>query len=297
MSLKTSLLRGLFGLVGLMLVSSAFAEDYKINLVRPNKVGNEYANSVTAKVSRTSTAVLNGQEQEESKDFKSFTAACKGTVKILMIDDKAKYPTRIRYEVESLTKDGVSLYPQGTVIIARLSGNEVTFDIDGTQPDVEHTAVIAVLLDLSRPNGVTNEDATNEPYKPQKVGDTWPINASKSTKEFRSEESLQVTPDQLKGQSKLVDVKDLNGQKALVIRSSITADGLKKDLPDGSSISDGKITCEINEVLPVDPTQPVISLDTKLNMTITMNPHFGSTKTILHVKSDRKERRAAITAD
>jgi hypothetical protein len=280
-----------------MLASSAYAQDYKVSLIRPDKIGDEYANSVTARVTRTYVKVLNGEEQDESKDTKSFTAACKGTVKVLAVDDKGKFATRIRYQVDSLTKNGESMYPEGTVIIAKLLGSEVVFEIDGSQPDAVHAAALAVLLGLGRPNGVTNEDPSNGTDKPLKIGDTWPVNATKTTKQLGGENSLEITADELKGESKLVDVKDVDGQKAMVIKSNITADGFKKELPDGGWISDGKITSEINEVLPVDEKLPAISLSTKMSMTITMNPHFGSAKSIVRVKSDRKERRAPVTPD
>jgi hypothetical protein len=288
-------MRFIVSFVCLFLITAtvAGAEDYQIKIVRPDKVGDEYTTSITASVSQTFQKNL--YDDDDSKKTDSFTAACQGNLKVLAVDEKGKFATRIRFQVDSMTKNEKELYPEGTVIIAKIVEKETTFEIDGVSPDDEHEAVLQALLNLTAPNGITNEDETNGTDKSQKVGDTWPINADKLKKELGGRDGNPSIASQISGESKLVSIKDVSGTQAMVIKSTVTANGVKKDLPDGSSISDGKITSDITAVYPVDPALPIISLQTKVSMTLTMVPHFGNNKSVWTIKRDRKERREPVT--
>jgi hypothetical protein len=265
------------------------AEDYKIKLVRPDKVGDEYASSVTAKFSKTTVTMKNGEETDRKTD--AFTAACQGTVKVLAIDEKTGIADKIRFQVDSLTKASRDLYPQGTVIICKRSDGDTSFEIEGERPDEENAAVLHALLgDVGRNHGLTNE-AEAKASQPQSVGSTWPINTEKIATEFAGEDS-PITADELKGESQLVSVKKVDGKDAMVVQSKISAGGFKKDLDEGrGSISDGKLTVITTDVLPVDESLAKLSSTTRITLSLTISPPLGSSKSIVTTKLERKERR------
>jgi hypothetical protein len=269
------------------------AQDYKIQFVRPAKVGEQFTTAISAKKSETTQTLLNGEP--DKKTTRSLTAQCQGTLKVLQIDDKTGVVTKIRYEVDRLTRDDdESYYPAGTVIIAKKDGSETAFEIDGERPDAEHTEVLSMLLDASSPNGISSRDDSTGTTARQKVGDSWPINAGKIAS-YYADGGTPVTADELKGQSTLASVKKLDGVDVMVIKSKITADGFSKDLDGGASLSDGKMTTEVTDVLPIDISLPVVSLSSKLTSTVTINPPLGSRKSVINTRIERRERREAMT--
>ncbi len=270
----------------------AQAQNYKIKLVRPDKVGDQYASSVTAKVSETTVTTKNGEETDTKTE--GFTAACQGTVKVLAIDEKTGAATKIRYQVDTMTKNGRALYPQGTVIIAKRSGSDTSFEIDGERPDEDQAPVLTALLgDVSRTHGLTNEAEAKGTSSPQQVGNSWPIKTDQIAEQFSGENS-PVTPEQLKGESELVAVKKVEGQDVMIIKSKITADGLKKDLAVRGAITDGKLTAEVTDTLPLDETLPKLFSTSKLTLTMTIAQPLGATKLIVTTKQERKERRDPV---
>jgi hypothetical protein len=276
----------------MILTSSVRADDYKIKLIRPDKVGDQYTSAVTSRVTETVVSLQNGEETDRKTE--KFNAECQGTVKVLAVDEKTGFATKIRYQIDKLARDGKDLYPAGTVIIAKRDGDETSYEIDGEHPDETSLPIIASLLDLPGSRGMTTEAESNAIDKPQAVGATWPINTSKVAKDI-SNDQLAITADELKGESKLVSVKKVDGQDVMVVKATISADGFKKDLPNGGSVSDGKMSAEITNVLPVDDTQPAISSSSKITVTVTVNPPLGASKSVVTTKRERKDRRDPLT--
>jgi hypothetical protein len=278
--------------VSLIFGPIAGADDYKVKLVRPDKVGDQYMSSVTAKHTEIYVTTKNGDETDRKTE--TFTAACQGTVKILEVDTKTGLATRIRFQVEKMTKDDDELYPQGTVIIAKQDGTETSFDIDGDRPDEDHVEALNALLGTGRSNALMTATATaTAADEPRQVGGSWPINVGKFPTGMY-EEGHPVTTDAVKGERKLVSVKKMGGQDVMVVKTTITGEGIKEELPDGWTITDGTITSEASDVLPVDDKQPAVSSVAKLTVKITMAPPLGASKSIVTVKAERRSRRDPV---
>jgi hypothetical protein len=274
-------------ILALLLTASAVrAEDYKVKLSRPDKVGDEYTNTVTAKVSQSMTLTVNGNEAPAKTD--KFKAECKGTVKVLAINEKTGSATKIRYQVDKLTKNGDELYPQGTVIIAEKIGHQTTYDIDGDRPDAEHAAVLDVVLDVNSTTDEYSDDQTMGTDKAQKVGDTWPIDADKSAK-MLSDDELTIDAAHLKGESKLDEVKPVDGTDAMVVTTTMTADNLKNDLPNGATMTDGKMSIELTETMPVDASLQPLIMTAKTSFEMTVQLPQGAGTSVVKVKRELKE--------
>jgi len=286
--------RGFFAIMVLALsVRLAQGEDCKVKPIRPVKVGEEYSSSVTAKFSKTTVTTKNGEETDRKTD--AFTAACQGSVKVLAINDRTGVATKIRFQVDSMTKSNRTFYPQGTVIIAERTGADANFEIEGERPDEDHAAVLNALLgDVGRNHGLTNESEGKAAAQPQAVGSTWTLSTDKILDQF-SDEDLPITADQLKGESQLVSLKKVDDKDAMVVQSKITADGLNKDLDGGrGSMSDGKFSLVATDVLPLDESLPKLSSVTRVTITMTITPPLSSSKSTVTTKLERKERRDPV---
>jgi hypothetical protein len=283
-------------ILSLLLTSvAAHAENYKIKVSRTQKVGDEYTNTVMAEVSQSVTITVNGIEAPAKSD--KFKAECHGSVKVLAINEKTGSATKIRYQVDKMTKDGDEFYPQGTVIIAEKTGHDTTYDIDGDRPDAEHVAVLEELINISSTTDEYCDDQLIGTDKPQKVGDTWPIDPEKNAKDL-SDDELMINPAHLKGESKLVEVKPVDGTDAMVISTTMNVDTLKNDLPNGGgSITDGTMKLDLTQTLPVDESKQPLTMSAKMSLEMTVQLPQGAGTSKVTVKRELKEVRGAAAKE
>jgi hypothetical protein len=257
----------------LLSASFAAAQEYKIQFTRPDKVGDEFVADVSAKSSTKMDATVNGALQPIKDE--SFKAEMHGTVKVLAVNDKSGEATKVSVTIDKLTKDGNDVYPAGTVIIAEKTGPKASFQIDGKPAEAENVEVLDSVISVSDATRDNNDDALTGTDQAQKVGGTWPVNSDKLAKDMSSS-GLPLTPDELKGESKLVEVKTDNGVEVMVVHTDVNADGIKKDMPDGSAISNGKMTAEVTYTMPTDTTLPLISGTEKTHIAMDINLAGGA---------------------
>lgn len=288
-SFVTRLAVGALGLA--LMVSAARGQEYKIKLSRPVKVGDEYVTTVSAQSTQKMDVTINGQSQPLKND--TFKAALHGTVKVLAVNEKINGASRITITVDTLTRDGADLYPAGTIITAEKTGQKTSFVIDNAPVEDEKAEVLDTLINVDRADQTTSDDDLTGTDQPQKVGDTWPINADKLAKEI-SDNGLPLKGEDLKGESKLVEVKKVKDADVMVVQTTVTADGIKKDLPDGSSISDGTLKAEVTYTLPTDNTSPAISSGNKMHLVMTVDLPGGAGKASIVTDRQVNEDRAPV---
>jgi hypothetical protein len=271
--------------------AAAHAQDYKIKLARPDKVGDEFITTVTTKSDQSTDATINGQAQPVKND--AFTAKLHGVLKVLAVSEKGGGATKVTCKVDTLTKDGAEFYPAGTVITAERTGEKSVFTIDGDKVDDDKATVLDAVISLESPDRASNDDEQLGTDKPQKVGDTWPIDSGKVAKEI-SDSGLPITGDEIKGQSKLVEVKKINDTEVMVIETIITGDGLKGTLGDGSVISGGSLSGKVISTLPTDGTSPMISATNKLHAVLNINLPGGVGKATITTDREVTEEREPV---
>ena len=86
----------------------AAAEQYKVRLVRPYKVGYEFDTEATITYKR-----------EVGGNVTSFTGQLYGTVKGLEVNEKTGGVTQVQCTVARLTRDGKELYQSGVVLVGK----------------------------------------------------------------------------------------------------------------------------------------------------------------------------------
>jgi hypothetical protein len=255
-------------LLSMFLTAAVFGEGYKIKINRPDKVGDEYRTTISAKFIQTADMLLReGQPQPQKSD--GFTAELHGTIKVLAVNDKAGAATRISCKVDQISRNGVDGYPAGTVIIAEKVGQKTSFTANGVAVEGDNAKVLDLLFILDNPDRTTNDDQLFGTDQPQQVGGTWPINPDNVAGQI-ADDNLPVTGSMIKGKNKLVEIKRVNDVEAMTVSTTFTAEGIKKDNADGSTVSDGKLIANADLLVPTDASLPIIKRDYKYKMTFNM---------------------------
>jgi hypothetical protein len=275
--------RSLLCLVGLTLAAgTARGQEYKVTLVRPAKVGEQYVTTIKAKLSSVNP--------EKSEDF---TADLHGTVKVLAVNEKTGSPTKISCKVDKITKDDKEVFPAGTVITADKSGAKTAYTVDDKPVADADKSVLDALLDVSSPDKTASDDEIFGTDKPQKVGDSWPVNKELLAKDM-SEGFLPLPAESVQGESTLVEVKKVKDVDSMVVKSSASSTMNRMALPNGATV-DGKLEGSQTVTLPVDKSLPPTTVKSKFTMKMTVAAPGGAGPNI-DVKADleKTEEREAV---
>jgi hypothetical protein len=157
-------------LFGLLVHSAHAADAYPIRLSWPSHVGDVVRVSVRAscKHSVKWTDAVN-----QPVDIQ-FSAALEGTETIDAVSNNGR-ATKVTVKVDRCTKDGNNLLPAGTTISADHSNSSIQYKINGADPTKEQKQVLENLLSPAAADEST-EDQKVGTDKPQRVGDSWPVN-------------------------------------------------------------------------------------------------------------------------
>jgi hypothetical protein len=231
----------------LSLNASAAEDSYKIQLVRPYKVGDKYATELEATYKTMARSKVN-----------AFVGKASGTVTVLAVNEKTGRTTQLSCTVDALTKDGKSLYPTGTVLTGQKENHASRFTINGQPASKEETQLLEALFDLGDPNETVSEDQISGATEAKKVGASWQVDRDAAAAGFK-EDRLDVSSENVQGDSTLVKLEKADGIDAMVFRSDITAKTLKGPTGSKAKIIGGTFE-EVEEVvLPLDPSLPAIS--------------------------------------
>jgi hypothetical protein len=252
--------------------SSGYAQEYKVVLDRPEKVGQTYQIHGTGKSTQSVTVNVPGAPPQ--KEDNSFSVQLDGTIKVLEVGEKTGEPTKIECTVSKCTKDEQSIVDAGSVITAETKEGKTAFTMNGMPVEPPVTQALEVILEVHQP-GTPSNGAVFGTDQPQKVGATWPINAEAAAV-GAAKSGLPVSKDAIKGEAKLIGVKEVEGKKALEIAASMNVANLSGNVPEGK-IDSGSITAQISGLFPVDETaQPLSSnLTLTIHMKMTVNGPGG----------------------
>ncbi len=265
------LFRVCFGsMLGCSITATAVAQEYRIKLDRPSKVGDEMLVHATAKSKEVREAVVGGEKRSRVEEF---TAELQGTVKVLAVNAHTGSATKLSCTVDKLLKDDAAMYPPGTVIVGEKRNQADRFTIDGHPVRPGEVAALSAVMELTDPDRETSPDQVSGTDQPQKVGSKWPVNADRFADQ-NADSKLPIPAEDIKGQSTLVEVKKVGDVDTMRVETHITADGFKTETPRATLT--GKFDLVVSGVLPVDPNLPGTSMSTKLNVVMTGTPNSGN---------------------
>jgi hypothetical protein len=279
MRIKKNLLCFVFTAASVLLFSTfTDAQEYKIKISRPAKVGDQYTTSVTASFKNDAVITLLGGAPPQNRN-QEFTAELQGLVTVDEVGDKNSAPKKLTCKVDHFTKDGKDLYPAGAVIVAERKDGKPSYTVDGKAVAQQYVEMFSAMMDIPNPDKSVTEDQAIGTDKPQKVGDTWPIDPDAVAKDC-SEDGMKTDAADVKGEGKLLKAKKLNGNPVLVISAHVNIDKFSLEIPMLGHANGDKMTVEQTMTLPADEAKPVVGDAEKVHLTMKVDlPNGAGTAT------------------
>jgi hypothetical protein len=234
-------------IVALSSVAAFAADEFKIKMDRPFKVGDSVRIATNTSVRQSQKAEIGGQASVQTDEFK---ATIEGTETIDAVTEKGGEAVKLTIKITKCIKDGADLIPAGSTLTAENVDGKTQFKVDGTEPADDVKQVLGELVDTTKPDGSSTDEVFGTD-KPKKVGDTWPGKTDLVAKDI-NDGPIQLTGDQIKAESKLEDVSVVDGKPIEIIKTTITADVPAKDPNNGANVHDLKIDLKIDATMPVD---------------------------------------------
>ncbi len=241
-------------LAGLCLSSVALAQDYEIRLTRPDKVGERFRATVSARTVRKMAMSVGGRVVR--KESEAFTLDLEGDVTILAID-KRERASKASCKIIKLDRvegeERKELLPKGTVVVTAIEEGKQVFRIGEHKVDESIESALSSLVELRR-GDVTVDEAFGTPDR-KKVGDSWPINREKTAQEFAAHD-MPVAAERLQGKTTLEKVVKVGDAECLQISRDIRVKGLKVPAPPGLRLGESKARMVVTDLMPVDVEGP-----------------------------------------
>lgn len=224
------------------------AEGYKVQLARPSKVGDEFTTEATVFVKKG----VGGNNT-------AFAGELHGAVKVLAVNEKTGGATKLQLTVAKLAKDGKAIYPAGAVLVAERADQNYTVTANGQPASPEAVELLRPMLGLADPSATVSDDQSIGTNQPQTVGVAWPVNKQLVARQV-AENHVAAIPASVKGESKIVSVKTVDGVEAMLVRNTLSYDLPPHKNPGKVPVIGGTMNVRGEILLPVDTSKQPISM-------------------------------------
>lgn len=117
------------------------AQEYKIVIDRPEKLGQRYTIHATGRTKQTATMTAPGAAPRTQSA--EVAVELDGTIKVLAIDEKSGKPTKLECTVAKCLKDQKPLIDAGAVLTAENKQGKMVFTKEGTELDPDTSGVLS----------------------------------------------------------------------------------------------------------------------------------------------------------
>lgn len=246
----------------LFIAMTAGAQEYKIKLSHAEKAGDTLPYSCQGTSTEHVTATIPGQPPHETNT--TLNAQLTGTRKVLTADDKGN-AVKVSITVTQCTANGNSIIDPGTVLFAERTGAEPTkYSINNAPVDAAVGKALDLVLEISDPTA-PDDDVSFGTTQPQKVGDSWPVNAEVGAK-TASHAGVPVTKENISGSVKLAGVDKVDGKDVLKVSGNLMAKDIKGPGPGGLQIQSGDVTMDMDGTFAADDSTPPLTQGMKLKV-------------------------------
>jgi hypothetical protein len=245
----------LLALLSLALPAFAADDTYELHFQRSCKAGDTLTVAAKVSVDDISTATadnnLVGQEREE------FTGTLGGKMEVLTVNAQG-VPTALKLRVTETTfkKAGAAEAPikvGDTVEVSAGAGGKETIKVNGTDATPEQKTFVEA-FELTSGDLMPDGKQVNKGQK-MKVGESVPATGEMAAAIIENGPVKGMKPQDVKGACRLVEVRDVDGQKCLnfAMDTSITGGGMP--LPNQKDFTVKSITMEtfFEGDYPIDP--------------------------------------------
>jgi len=277
---KALLLSATVPLVSLMPFST-LAQQYSINLDRPEKVGDRYHLEASSTKLTTATATVSYQFLQKSED--GFTVELSADVTIEAA--ASNWATRKRFKVlnSKIVRSGVvrPLLPQGTVVVAFILEGKTIYQVEEKTVDEDISAALNTVIGLHTA-GVGDNDLYGT-MSLKRVGDKW-VTGIEAMKKLLNEMGVQGGRHEISGESTLEKVE----QNHLYIRSTMDVHNVLLPVGPDYTPEIGDITTEHFVRLPLSESDLTESVEYSFRMSRIGSAQQNGGKITLQIVLDSK---------
>jgi hypothetical protein len=213
-------------------------------------------------MSLTRTATI-GQAAPITQNFKA-EIVLEGNMKVLEVNCVGG-ATQSECAVSRCTLNGNPVCKAGDVIKAGFADGKKRYLVNGEKADDATATALGNVMPCANPASISSDDLLFGTDKPQKVGDSWPVHAAAMADSLAKNAHLTVEAEDVHGSSKLVSVKQVEGDDVLSLEVDATLDGARPTLPPDSVVGKSVMTIHMSTQLPADQTRQPLRRSDKMH--------------------------------
>ena len=222
-------------------------------------MGDTFTVTTVGVSSQHNTTTVNGQVVENVERETRVSLEANVVVRAVTYIGRA---TQSEYTVTRCTTTGENpqeVIPAGSVLLVNREASTLAERLtlqDGTLTE-EQIQMLRVVIRLGERDDDASPDRLFGTSEPQRVGSSWPVQAERIAQGISTDTPLQVTPDNVRGQTTLVATEMVDDTPCQRLAGQYVIEGFAVGgVPEGTVFESTRVEMEVNALLPVDTSQP-----------------------------------------
>jgi hypothetical protein len=250
--------------------AAAFAADeYDLRLDRPSKPGDRTSVTGSCQTKQVMQVKVDGKVAKNERV--EIAVEYEVEREVLAVNEAGK-PTHDRVKVlkiaGSFNGAPATQLKSGDLIESKAEAAGGAVLVNGERATAEQTH-LARALPRATARGLVKDDEAYGPGRKVKVGDEWPINPAAAAKQGADGGIPGLAPEGVKGNVKLIEVTNREGQPCLKVRRTMEMTGAGMPVPNGPpevKVTDFTGAMTVENEFPVDPNAVVPRSDTEMKL-------------------------------
>jgi len=236
--------------------ATAFAQEYRIQMNRSAKAGQEFQLSCRFQETHRISASFAGRSSPEQKT--NYVAELDGLVRVLETDSNGrikKASCTISNCVRMEDRYKRELLPPRAVVTASIEKGRLHLQANGRAVDTETQKILALGMQVDPDEAQTEEVFATD--KPRKVGDSWEIDPEKLRGVLKMQR-LGITSPDIQGRTTLEQVVQVDDRECLELASKIYLKKFTPPVPPGVQIKQAFGALRLTGKFPVDTSMAAL---------------------------------------
>lgn len=251
--------------------ATLLAQDYAIQLERPEKVGRKDRISVSASRSLTKAQRAGGSFSPVASESRRASAELVRTV--LAVDGRGA-PTSVSMQFDRLESSGGSLLEKGSIVTGSGAGGGAVFTINGKPLSKEAADALAILNIMTLKPGATNADMLFGTAEKKRIGESWPINAERLARDLGAT-GFAIDRASAEGAASLEGSAKSGNLDCLKISATAEVNGfVPANMPSQARLLDSSYKVAFKCMAPADTAAPCPESSLKTELLLTMRGVF-----------------------
>jgi len=264
-----------------------------IQLSRPEQAGAHYVVTLNGQQQSRTQLTVNGQSaRDDSEDIAIVLTA---DVSVQAVNAHGKV-SESQYVVRECTTGGATpetLLPAGSVLLVTAADGPTGGGIrlQGGELSAEQLERLKIIIGTH--NSMADDDEIFGTPEPQQVGSRWPVNAEAVASGLSQSPSMNLSADQVSGETHFVSMEDVGGVSCQHLEASISASGLDLEgLPPGAAVQQSSIAMTMSGSFPVDSSARQLRSQEELSMDVVVQiPTPDGSTALMTITSHRVKTR------